>query len=186
MKSEAKIYARYAPGGGGGCRPGRYLKHAKLSAFAEHRAFERRPRLGAAQCSFHTGRRGCGDVATSCSMEPQERELASILNDLPAMSKTTLCMLPTLALGAFTKQEAYLMMKPQRLRRYLRANWIISRRKLSEVACATFLSGIRKRPCWAPTCYPNYAGEINWEEVSGLEDQHVGAGSPGHCPSPRT
>jgi predicted TIM-barrel fold metal-dependent hydrolase len=87
--------------------------------------------------------------------------LESVLSD-PSLRKTNFVLLHGGA-GAFTKQTAYLMMKPNVYADFSEQTWLISTRALSQVV-RDFLEWYPEKVLFGTDLYPN-TPEIDWEEV---------------------
>jgi uncharacterized protein len=107
---------------------------------------------------FHTGG-GCGTYFLLNGSNPAI--LDSLLSDA-SLRKTTFVLLHGGA-GAFTKQTAYLLMKPNVYADFSEQTWLISTRKLSEVV-RDFLEWYPEKILFGTDLYPN-TPEIDWEEI---------------------
>jgi hypothetical protein len=107
---------------------------------------------------FHTGG-GCGTYFMLNGANPANLE--SVLSD-PSLRKTNFVLLHGGA-GAFTKQTAYLLMKPNVYADFSEQTWLISTRALSQVV-RDFLEWYPEKIMFGTDLYPN-TPEIDWEEV---------------------
>jgi predicted TIM-barrel fold metal-dependent hydrolase len=152
LREAEEIYAHYA---GGNVPP--KDDYLKLQNYLLRYIAREAGRLGL-PVHFHTGA-GCGTYFMLNGANPANLE--SILSDA-SLRKTTFVLLHGGA-GPFTKQAAYLMMKPNVYADISELTWFISTRKLSEVL-RDFLEGYPEKTLFGTDLYPN-TPEINWEEV---------------------
>jgi uncharacterized protein len=107
---------------------------------------------------IHTGG-GCGTYFNLMGSNPALLE--SVLSD-PTLRKTNFVLLHAGA-GAFTKQTAYLLMKPNVYADFSEQTWLISTRALSQVI-RDFLEWYPEKIMFGTDLYPN-TPEIDWEEI---------------------
>jgi uncharacterized protein len=107
---------------------------------------------------FHTGG-GCGSYFMLNGSNPANLE--SVLSDAN-LRKTNFVLLHAGA-GAFTKQTAYLLMKPNVYADFSEQTWLISTRALSQVI-RDFLEWYPEKILFGTDLYPNTA-EIDWDSV---------------------
>jgi uncharacterized protein len=107
---------------------------------------------------IHTGG-GCGTYFNLMGSNPALLE--SVLSD-PTLRKTNFVLLHGGA-GAFTKQTAYLLMKPNVYADFSEQTWLISTRALSQVI-RDFLEWYPEKIMFGTDLYPN-TPEIDWEEI---------------------
>jgi uncharacterized protein len=107
---------------------------------------------------FHTGG-GCGTYFMLNGSNPANLE--SLLSD-PGLRKTNFVLLHGGA-GAFTKQTAYLLMKPNVYADFSEQTWLISTRALSQVI-RDFLEWYPEKTLFGTDLYPN-TPEIDWDSI---------------------
>jgi predicted TIM-barrel fold metal-dependent hydrolase len=107
---------------------------------------------------FHTGG-GCGTYFMLNGANPANLE--TILSD-PTLRKTNFVLLHGGA-GAFTKETAYLLMKPNVYADFSEQTWLISTRALSLVI-RDFLEWYPEKTLFGTDLYPN-TPEIDWESI---------------------
>ena len=107
---------------------------------------------------IHTGA-GCGSYFMLSGSDPLL--LDPVLND-PELRKTNFVLIHAGA-GPFTKQTAFLLMKPNVYADFSEQNWLISTRKLSEVL-RDFLEWYPEKIMFGTDLFPG-TPEIDWEEI---------------------
>jgi uncharacterized protein len=107
---------------------------------------------------IHTGA-GCGSYFKLSGADPLL--LDSVLNDA-TLRKTNFVLIHGGA-GPFTKQTAYLLMKPNVYADFSEQNWLLSTRKLSEVV-RDFLEWYPEKVLFGTDLFPG-TSEIDWEEI---------------------
>jgi hypothetical protein len=107
---------------------------------------------------IHTGA-GCGSYFKLSGSDPLL--LDSVLNDAE-LRKTNFVLIHGGA-GAFTKQTAFLLMKPNVYADFSEQNWLISTRKLSEVL-RDFLEWYPEKILFGTDLFPG-TPEVDWEEI---------------------
>jgi len=107
---------------------------------------------------FHTGG-GCGTYFMLNGSDPAALE--SLLSD-PGLRKTNFVLLHGGA-GAFTKQTAYLLMKPNVYADFSEQTWLISTRALSQVI-RDFLEWYPEKILFGTDLYPN-TPELDWDSI---------------------
>jgi hypothetical protein len=107
---------------------------------------------------FHTGG-GCGTYFMLNGANPANLE--TLLSD-PSLRKTNFVLLHGGA-GAFTKQTAYLLMKPNVYADFSEQTWLISTRALSQVI-RDFLEWYPEKTLFGTDLYPN-TPDIDWESI---------------------
>ncbi|HEX7959995.1 MAG TPA: amidohydrolase family protein [Terriglobales bacterium] len=107
---------------------------------------------------IHTGG-GCGTYFRLAGSNPVLLE--SVLDD-PTLRKTNFVLLHGGA-GPFTKQVAYLLIKPNVYTDFSEQTWLLSTRKLSEVI-RDWLEWFPEKVMFGTDLFPN-TPEINWEEI---------------------
>ena len=147
-----KIYAQYVQGG---TPPA--ADYLKLQDYLFHYLAREAGRLGLA-VHIHTGG-GCGTYFKLSGSNPVLLE--SVLND-PSLRKTNFVLLHGGA-GPFTKQVAYLLMKPNVYTDFSEQTWLLSTRKLSDVI-RDWLEWFPEKVMFGTDLFPN-TPEINWEEI---------------------
>lgn len=148
----AEIYSRYIRGG----VPGK-PDYLKLQDYLLRYIAREAGRLGLA-VHFHTGG-GCGSYFMLNGSNPANLE--SLLNDA-SLRKTSFVLVHAGA-GAFTKQTAYLLMKPNVYADFSEQTWLISTRALSQVV-RDFLEWYPEKILFGTDLYPN-TPEIDWESI---------------------
>jgi uncharacterized protein len=148
----ARIYDRYVNGGAPENRD--YLK---LQDYLLRYIAREAGRLGL-PVHFHTGG-GCGTYFMLNGSNPANLE--TVLSD-PSLRKTNFVLLHGGA-GAFTKQTAYLLMKPNVYADFSEQTWLISTRALSQVV-RDFLEWYPEKTLFGTDLYPN-TPEIDWESI---------------------
>ncbi len=148
----AEIYSRYIRGG----VPGK-PDYLKLQDYLLRYIAREARRLGLA-VHFHTGG-GCGSYFMLNGSNPANLE--SLLNDA-SLRKTSFVLVHAGA-GAFTKQTAYLLMKPNVYADFSEQTWLISTRALSQVV-RDFLEWYPEKILFGTDLYPN-TPEIDWESI---------------------
>lgn len=147
-----RIYARYIQGGVPVKADYLALQDYLLRYIAREAG-----RLGLA-VHFHTGG-GCGTYFMLNGSNPANLE--TVLSD-PTLRKTNFVLLHGGA-GAFTKQTAYLLMKPNVYADFSEQTWLISTRALSQVI-RDFLEWYPEKILFGTDLYPN-TPEIDWESI---------------------
>ncbi len=147
-----RIYARYFHGGA----PEK-TDYLRLQDYLLRYIAREAGRLGLA-VHFHTGG-GCGTYFMLNGSNPANLE--SVLSD-PSLRKTNFVLLHGGA-GAFTKQTAYLMMKPNVYADFSEQTWLISTRALSQVI-RDFLEWYPEKILFGTDLYPN-TPELDWESI---------------------
>jgi uncharacterized protein len=122
-------------------------------------------RLGLA-VHIHTGG-GCGTYFMLMGSNPALLE--SVLSD-PTLRQTNFVLLHAGA-GAYTKQTAYLLMKPNVYADYSEQTWLISTRALSQVI-RDFLEWYPEKIMFGTDLYPN-TPQIDWDSI-GWQTAHSG------------
>ena len=107
---------------------------------------------------IHTGA-GCGTYFMLNGSNPAN--LDSLLSD-PSLRKSNFVLLHAGA-GGFTKQTAYLLMKPNVYADFSEQTWMISTRALSQVI-RDFLEWYPEKIMFGTDLYPN-TPEIDWESI---------------------
>lgn len=107
---------------------------------------------------IHTGA-GCGSYFKLSGADPLL--LDSVLNDA-TLRKTNFVLIHGGA-GPFSKQTAYLLMKPNVYADFSEQNWLLSTRKLSEVV-RDFLEWYPEKVLFGTDLFPG-TPEIDWEEI---------------------
>jgi uncharacterized protein len=107
---------------------------------------------------IHTGA-GCGGYFKMSGADPLL--LDSVLND-PALRKTNFVLIHGGA-GPFTKQTAFLLMKPNVYADFSEQNWLLSTRELSEVI-RNWLEWYPEKVLFGTDLFPG-TPEIDWEEI---------------------
>jgi predicted TIM-barrel fold metal-dependent hydrolase len=148
----AQIYASYIQGG----VPPK-ADYLKLQDYLMRAVAREAGRLGL-PVHIHTGG-GCGTYFMLNGSNPANLE--SLLSDA-SLRKTTFVLLHAGA-GAFTKQTAYLLMKPNVYADFSEQTWLISTRALSQVV-RDFLEWYPEKILFGTDLYPN-TPDINWEEI---------------------
>jgi predicted TIM-barrel fold metal-dependent hydrolase len=148
----AQVYARYVQGG---VPP--TAEYLRLQDYLVRTVAREAGRLGM-PVHFHTGG-GCGTYFMLNGSNPANLE--SLLSDA-SLRKTTFVLLHGGA-GAFTKQTAYLLMKPNVYADFSEQTWLISTRALSQVL-RDFLEWYPEKTLFGTDLYPN-TPEIDWEEI---------------------
>jgi predicted TIM-barrel fold metal-dependent hydrolase len=148
----ARIYDRYLNGG----VPDNH-DYLKLQDYLLRYIARDAGRLGL-PVHFHTGG-GCGTYFMLNGSNPANLE--TVLSD-PSLRKTNFVLLHGGA-GAFTKQTAYLLMKPNVYADFSEQTWLISTRALSQVV-RDFLEWYPEKILFGTDLYPN-TPEIDWESI---------------------
>jgi uncharacterized protein len=149
----SQTYATYRQGGGA---PGN-SDYLKLQDYLLRYIAREAGRLGL-PVHFHTGG-GCGTYFMLNGANPANLE--SLLSDA-SLRKTNFVLLHGGA-GAFTKQTAYLLMKPNVYADFSEQTWLISTRALSQVI-RDFLEWYPEKIMFGTDLYPN-TPEIDWESI---------------------
>jgi uncharacterized protein len=152
MTEAAQIYAKYVRGG----VPSK-PDYIKLQDYFMRYIAREAGRLGL-PVHLHTGG-GCGTYFMLNGANPANLE--TVLSD-PTLRKTNFVLLHGGA-GAFTKQTAYLLMKPNVYADFSEQTWLISTRALSQVV-RDWLEWYPEKVMFGTDLYPN-TPEIGWEEV---------------------
>jgi uncharacterized protein len=147
-----RIYLRYARGG----IPNKPA-YASLQDYLFKYIAAEAGRLGL-PVHIHTGA-GCGSYFMLSGSDPLL--LDAMLND-PELRKTNFVLIHGGA-GAFTKQTAFLLSKPNVYADFSEQNWLISTRKLSEVL-RDFLEWYPEKIMFGTDLFPG-TPEIDWEEI---------------------
>jgi uncharacterized protein len=151
--SEAnRIYVRYARGGVPNKPAYSALQDYLFRYIAAEAGRLRMP------VHIHTGA-GCGSYFKLSGSDPLL--LDSVLNDAE-LRKTNFVLIHAGA-GPFTKQTAFLLMKPNVYADFSEQNWLISTRKLSEVL-RDFLEWYPEKIMFGTDLFPG-TPEIDWEEI---------------------
>lgn len=148
----AQIYARFIQGG-----VPEKSDYSKLQDYLLRYIAREAGRLGL-PVHFHTGG-GCGTYFMLNGANPANLE--TVLSD-PSLRKTSFVLLHGGA-GAFTKQAAYLLMKPNVYADFSEQTWLISTRALSQVV-RDFLEWYPEKIMFGTDLYPN-TPEIDWESI---------------------
>jgi predicted TIM-barrel fold metal-dependent hydrolase len=122
-------------------------------------------RLGMA-VHIHTGV-GCGGYFRMRDADPALLE--SVLDD-GTLRKTNFVLLHGGA-GPFTKEVAFLLMKPNVYTDYSEQTWLLSTRRLSEVV-RDFLEWYPEKTLFGTDLFPG-AAEFDWEEVGWMTSQNA-------------
>jgi uncharacterized protein len=152
LEDARKIYSQYIKGG---TPP--TPDYLKLQDYMFRYLAREAGRLGL-PIHIHTGG-GCGTYFRLNGSNPVLLE--SVLND-PALRKTNFVLLHGGA-GPFTKQVAYLLMKPNVYTDFSEQTWLLSTRKLSDVI-REWLEWFPEKVMFGTDLFPN-TPEINWEEI---------------------
>jgi uncharacterized protein len=152
LEDARKIYSQYIKGG---TPP--TPDYLKLQDYMFRYLAREAGRLGL-PIHIHTGG-GCGTYFRLNGSNPVLLE--SVLND-PALRKTNFVLLHGGA-GPFTKQVAYLLMKPNVYTDFSEQTWLLSTRKLSDVI-REWLEWFPEKVMFGTDLFPNIP-EINWEEI---------------------
>jgi len=148
----AQVYARFIAGG----VPPK-ADYTQLQDYLFRYIASEAGRLGLA-VHIHTGV-GCGGYFKVRDAEPALLE--SVLDDA-SLRKTNFVLLHGGA-GPFTKETAYLLMKPNVYTDFSEQTWLLSTRRLSEVV-RDFLEWYPEKTLFGTDLFPG-AGELDWEEV---------------------
>ena len=148
----AQMYARFIQGG-----VPEKSEYTKLQDYLLRYIAREAGRLGL-PVHFHTGG-GCGTYFMLNGANPANLE--TVLSD-PSLRKTNFVLLHGGA-GAFTKQTAYLLMKPNVFADFSEQTWLISTRALSQVV-RDFLEWYPEKIMFGTDLYPN-TPEIDWESI---------------------
>jgi uncharacterized protein len=160
MNEAARIYGRYVQGG----VPSKE-ENLRLQDYLFRYMAREAGRLGL-PVHIHTGG-GCGTYFMLNGSNPANLE--SILSD-SSLRKTSFVLLHGGA-GAFTRQTAYLLMKPNVYADFSEQTWLISTRALSQVV-REFLEWYPEKIMFGTDLYPN-TPEIDWESI-GWQTAHSG------------
>jgi len=147
-----KIYSQYIKGG---VPPS--ADYLKLQDYLFRYLAREAGRLGL-PVHIHTGG-GCGTYFRLAGSNPVLLE--SVFDD-PTLRKTNFVLLHGGA-GPFTKQVAYLLIKPNVYTDFSEQTWLLSTRKLSEVI-RDWLESFPEKVMFGTDLFPN-TPEINWEEI---------------------
>ena len=152
LREAAQIYTRYVNAGTPSKSDYTVLEDYLIRAIAREAG-----RLGL-PVHFHTGG-GCGTYFMLNGANPAD--LDTLISD-PSLRKTNFVLLHGGA-GAFTKQTAYLLMKPNVYADFSEQTWLISTRALSQVV-RDFLEWYPEKILFGTDLYPN-TPEIDWESI---------------------
>ena len=152
LEDAQKIYSQYATAGAPSS-----ADYLKLQDYLFRYLAREAGRLGL-PVHIHTGG-GCGTYFRLAGSNPLLLE--SVFDD-PTLRKTNFVLLHGGA-GPFTKQVAYLLIKPNVYTDFSEQTWLLSTRKLSEVV-RDWIEAFPEKVMFGTDLFPNTA-EINWEEI---------------------
>jgi len=155
-----KIYAQFVKGG----VPPK-AEYLKLQDYLFRDIAAEAGRLGL-PVHIHTGG-GCGSYFKLSGSNPAL--LDSVVND--ASLRKTAFVLVHGGAGPFTKQVAYLLMKPNVYADFSEQTWLISARKLSEVV-RDWLEWYPEKVLFGTDLFPG-GGEMDWEEIGWQTSQNA-------------
>jgi predicted TIM-barrel fold metal-dependent hydrolase len=156
----AQVYSKFAAGGVPPKADYIYLEDYIFRTIAREAG-----RLGLA-VHIHTGV-GCGGYFRMRDADPALLE--SVLDDV-TLRKTNFVLLHGGA-GPFTKEVAFLLMKPNVYTDYSEQTWLLSTRRLSEVV-RDFLEWYPEKTLFGTDLFPG-AAELDWEEVGWMTSQNA-------------
>jgi predicted TIM-barrel fold metal-dependent hydrolase len=156
----AQVYSKFA---GGGVPP--KADYLRLEDYIFRTIARAAGRLGLA-VHIHTGV-GCGGYFRMRDADPALLE--SVLDDV-TLRKTNFVLLHGGA-GPFTKEVAFLLMKPNVYTDYSEQTWLLSTRRLSEVV-RDFLEWYPEKTLFGTDLFPG-AAELDWEEVGWMTSQNA-------------
>jgi predicted TIM-barrel fold metal-dependent hydrolase len=156
----AQVYSKFA---GGGVPP--KADYLRLEDYIFRTIAREAGRLGLA-VHIHTGV-GCGGYFRMRDADPALLE--SVLDDV-TLRKTNFVLLHGGA-GPFTKEVAFLLMKPNVYTDYSEQTWLLSTRRLSEVV-RDFLEWYPEKTLFGTDLFPG-AAELDWEEVGWMTSRNA-------------
>jgi predicted TIM-barrel fold metal-dependent hydrolase len=152
LEDASKVYSQYVKGGVPSS-----AEYLKLQDYLFRYLAREAGRLSL-PIHIHTGG-GCGTYFRLSGSNPVLLE--PVLND-PSLRKTNFVLLHGGA-GPFTRQVAYLLMKPNVYTDFSEQTWLLSTRRLSEVI-REWLEWFPEKIMFGTDLFPN-TPEINWEEI---------------------
>jgi predicted TIM-barrel fold metal-dependent hydrolase len=160
QENAARVYSKFAAGG----VPPK-AEYIGLEDYLFRYIAREAGRLGLA-VHIHTGV-GCGGYFRMRDADPALLE--SVLDD-GTLRKTNFVLLHGGA-GPYTKEIAFLLMKPNVYTDYSEQTWLLSTRRLSEVV-RDFLEWYPEKTLFGTDLFPG-AAELDWEEVGWMTSQNA-------------
>jgi predicted TIM-barrel fold metal-dependent hydrolase len=160
QEDAARTYSKFASGGA----PPK-ADYLRLEDYIFRYIAREAGRLGLA-VHIHTGV-GCGGYFRMRDADPALLE--SVLDDV-SLRKTNFVLLHGGA-GPFTKEVAFLLMKPNVYTDYSEQTWLLSTRRLSDVV-RDFLEWYPEKTLFGTDLFPG-AAEFDWEEVGWMTSQNA-------------